>query len=362
MRSLVNKKDFVGALSKAVNFIPNSTAGRTSLVYVQSSEDLLRIAVSFPDITFITSCPADGDEGADPLALYGRRFYDIIRQTAHRVLIEADEERLTVTSDDSKWIERPVRGNLKTLALSGEVLAHADAADLAEAFERVKYAAGKDTIQPRLYLVDVVDGKVRASNGTNYHEVRTGVKGLTFQISNTHVDSFIKLMKAWKGDVAFSAGPNHYFFTHGRDTLALNKINTEFPDLDRLLIRPLKSQATFILKIRKAEAENAIRRVRLSQADDFPYIELHMSQREVLFRCVGEDGSEAVSKIEAVWNNNPRIATFHTQRLYECIANADREVLEIRFSKDTRDRKSPLTIEGDSSWQLVNQLKMRPKL
>lgn len=361
MKALVNKKDFVSALSKAVSFIPNSTAGRTSLVYAQAGSNVMKIAVSFPDITFITTCPAECMASSEPVALYGRKFYDIIRQTAHKALIEAAPGQLTVTSDDSKWIERPVQGSMKSLDQTGEVLARIEAQELADAFEGVKYAAGKDTIQPQFHMVDVRDGRVRASNGVNYHEVRTGVKGLTFQISNQHVDSFIKLMKAWSGDVALSEGPNHFFFQHGKDTLAVNKLNADFPDLDRLLIRPLKAQAIYTLKVRKVEAENAIRRVRLSQSDDFPYIELHMSQGEALFRCVGEDGIEAVSKIEAIWNNNPRIATFNTHRLYDCITHADKEVLEIRFSKDTRDRKSPMIVEGASLWMMVNQLKMRAR-
>lgn len=361
MKVKANKKDIVAALSKAVSFIPNSSEGRVSLVYLQANQDGLRVAVSFPDITFITSCPARVQETGDPIALYGRKFYEILRQTSHQVDLFMQDSKLALVSEDSKWVERTVVGAMKTLTPPEDVLARVESEDLHQALKSIKYATSKDTIQPRLHIVDVLDGKVRASNGTNYHEVRLGTKGLTFQIGTPNLDAFTKITKAWTGPISFSADESHFYFTHGSDSLAVARVSTTFPDLDRLVIRPLKAQATYVLKIRKSEAEDALRKVRLSQAADFPYVEMHLSSGECLFRCLSDDGSEAVSKIEANWGGNPRIATFNTSRLYDCILNADKDVLEIKFAKDTRDRKSPLTLENESGWALVNQLKMNAK-
>ncbi len=351
----------MGAAAKAVAFIPNSTQGRTSLAYLQATPDHLKVAVSFPDITFITQCPAEVEETGPPVALYGRKFFEIIRQTAHKVQLELADGKMSIVSDDSKWVERTTLGTMKTLTPPDDVVARIDASVLHAALSGVKYASSKDTIQPRLHIVDVLDGKVRASNGSNYHEVRTHVKGLTFQIGVANLDSLIKITKVWTAPIAFSANESHYFFAHGSDCLAVAKGNTSFPDLDRLVIRPLKAQATQVLKIRKAEAEEALRRVRLSQSSDFPYVEMHLSGNECLFRCLSESGDEAVSKIQARWSGSPRVATFNTGHLYGSILNAEKEVLEIKFAKDTRERKSPMTIEGETSWSLVNQLKMRPR-
>lgn len=355
------KSNLVASLAKAVSWIPNSASGRTSVVYLKPQDGKLRVAVSYPDVTFSTLCCAEGDGTEDVVALYGQKFYNIVKQASGDVQLLFEGAEFVVRCSGAKWVERPIRGSLQELDPPDVAEAVVKASTLAEAFTTISYVASKDTLVPSLFAVDVQDGRVRASNGANYHEIRCKIPGLTFQVSNTHVESFTKLMRLWTGEVHFSQNESNYYFRHEDDVLILRKLNVTFPDLDRLLIRPLKVQAQFLLKVRKLDMEEVLRKVRVSSSPAFPYVELHMHSGEVVARCLGDDGVQAVGKIEAIWNTAPRIATFNTNQLYSIVTHQDNEILEIRLAKDTKDRKSPIIMEGEDSWSLLTQLRMKPR-
>jgi len=358
---IVSKTDLVNSLAKAVGFIPNSASGKTSVVYLKPQAGQLRVAVSYPDVTFSTLCRSRGESTGDVVSLYGRKFYDIVKQTSGDLRLTHEGAEFSIRCSGAKWTERPIRGSLDDLSFPAKVEAEVESHVLASAFAEVQYVVDKMTNVPSLFALDINEGRIRGSNGMNYREVSTRVPGLTFQVSNLHVDSFTKLLKRWGGKIGFAQTSTNYYFRHEDDVLILRKLNAKFPDLDRSLVRPMKAQAQFLLKVRKVDMEEVLRKVRVSSSEKFPYVELHMRQGELLARCVGDDGVEAVGQIEAIWNQQPRIATFNTHELYAMITNQDTEILEIRFAKDTKDRKSPAVLEGENSWSLLTQLKMRPR-
>jgi len=358
---IVSKSELVSSLAKAVGFIPTATAGKTSVVYLKPQEGKLRVAVSYPDVAFSTLCRSRGEAPDNVVALYGRKFYDIVKQTSGDIRLTHEGAEFSIRCEGAKWVERPVRGSLEDPSFPEKVEAEIESHTLAEAFAEVQYVVDKATNVPSLSALDVHEGRIRGSNGSNYREVHTRVPGLTFQVSNSHVESFVKLLRRWSGKVEFSQTSTSYYFRHGDDVLLLRKLNTKFPDLDRSMVRPMKAQAQFILKVRRVDMEEVLRKVRVSSSEKFPYTELHLRQGELLARCVGDDEVEAVGKIEAIWNQTPRITTFNTHHLYAMVVNQTSEILEIRFAKDTKDRKSPAVIEGEDSWSLLTQLRMRPR-
>lgn len=357
----IAKEKLVASIAKAITFLPNSASGRTSVVYFKPQGGRLRVAVSFPEATFSTLCDVQGDATDDVVAVAGKKFAEIVKQTNGTVQLLFEGSEFVVRCPGAKWVERPVRGALTDIVAPDSISATVEAPDLLAAFQQVQYVASKETAVPSLYAVDVVDGLVRSSNGANYHEVHMRIPGLTFQVSNSHVESFVKLLKQWSGTIHFRENDSSYYFQHDNDILILRKLHVPFPDLERLLIRPIKVQAQSLLKVRKVDMEEVLRKVRVSSSPDFPYVELHMGQGELLARCLSGEGVEAVGKIEAIWNEKPRVATFNTNQLYGIVTNQKSEILEIRFAKDTKDRKSPLIMEGENSWSLLTQLKMRPR-
>lgn len=358
---IVAKTELVNSLAKAVSFIPNSSSGKTSVVYLKPQAGKVRVAVSYPDVTFSTLARSRGEGDGSVVALYGRKFYDIVKQTSGDLRLTHEGAEFSIRCEGAKWVERPIRGALDDLNFPTKVEAEVDGHVLYAAFAEMQYVVDKTSNVPSLFALDVNEGRIRGSNGANYREISTKVPGLTFQVSNLHVDSFTKLLKKWSGKVEFAQNASNYYFRHEDDVLILRKLNAKFPDLDRSLVRPMKAQAQFMLKVRKIDMEEVLRKVRVSSSEDFPYVELHMRQGELLARCLGDDGVEAVGQIEAIWNQQPRIATFNTHHLYAIVTNQSAEILEIRFAKDTKDRKSPAVIEGDDSWSLLTQLKMRPR-
>lgn len=361
MTASLAKRDLIAAVAKAASFIPNTSAGRSSVITLAPNQGYLRLSIAYPDGNFTTHCNVEDIGEAPEVSLYGKRFIDIVGRAEGAIKLSWDDTKLTVHSGKSKWTERALNRSVKAATLTGEQACTFVASELLHCLKEVQYAADKNSMRPTMFVVDVQDGRVRATNGSNYHEAKLVAEGLTFQVSNQQVPSFLKLLKAW-GDnkITFTTSDTSYGFKLGGDLLTMARLDIPFPDLDAALLRPLKAQASFTLKVRRTELEAAIRKVKLSSSDDFPYVEAHLTTEECLLKCEHE-GSEAVSSVKAVWANTPRIATFNIDMLQNFISSSTEDILEIRMAKDTRDRKSPFIMGGGTSWSMVTQLKMRPR-
>ena len=207
-------------------------------------------------------------------------------------------------------------------------------------------------------MIDVINGRIRACNGFQYHEVDTKIKDLTFSVPGTMTDNFISVMRYFDGDVEFYEDKNSYYFKNHDDLISVRKLQLSFPDLDRLLVRPLKSSVPALLQVNKGALTKALKQVRSIADDNYPYVELHLTQKEVLLRCTSKMGSDVVSQIEAKWAAKPRIATFNVKHLSQTIDSLHDGVLEIRFGTDTKTKKSPLVVEGVGTWTMLNQINL----
>ena len=230
-----------------------------------------------------------------------------------------------------------------------------DSYTLLTAFNTVKYAIDSDSVRPALFMVDVIDGRVRACNGFQYHDVDTKVKGLTFSIPGGMADSFCNVLRYFDGEIDFYADDDAYYFKNGGDTISVHKLAAKFPDLDRLLVRPLRSEIPALLQVRHKDIVEAVKRVRLALDENYPYIELHLNKTEVVVRGTQKSGAEAATSIKASWASKPRVATFNVRYLLQTLDSLNAEQLELRFGADTKSKKSPMVMEGSGTWTMLNQ-------
>jgi DNA polymerase III sliding clamp (beta) subunit (PCNA family) len=341
--------------------VPTSSRGKQSLVHFTPKDDKVQLALSYPEVTFITDFAATEIVTGSTLSVYARKFYDILKSTDHTVTVGEAGGRIGITSGQTKWAERLVSYSVKDLQIPDTDESYFEPEEMVEAFKKVKYCAGLDTGRPGFFMVDVVAGKVRASDGVCYQEVRTKAKKSTFTVSNPMVDSFIKILSEWKSDVRLTTTSTHFFFSCGPDVMVLARSSSVFPNLDKIIIRHLRMNAKYSLKMRRIELETALKKAAVVSDGTFPYVELHLNTKECLLRAKGDTGSEVVTKIEAAWSGAPRILTFDPNKLLACVKSQQPDILQFLLDKDTTNRKSPLVLDGAVSWAFVNQLKMRPR-
>jgi len=352
----VSKPVLVNNLKKVVSFIPKlKSSTSASIVVVDPLEDAVRISLSYPEAAMQTTVGALSELTEKQLRISGPQFLSIVSSADREIIFEADDNFATIRSGQSVWKEPMPTGTVPKIVRPEKPECVVDAYTLLTALNTVKYAIDSDSVRPALYMVDVIDGRVRACNGFQYHEVNNKVPGMTFSIPGGMVDSFGSVLRYFDGDISFYSDDNSYYFENGSDIISIHKLSSRFPDLDKLLVRPLKSEVPALLKINKNKLVTAIKRVKLALDDTYPYVELHINKSEVVVRGTQKSGAEAATSVPANWASKPRVATFNVTYLMRTLASLPEEDLELRFGNDTKTKKSPMVMEGVGSWMMLNQ-------
>lgn len=353
----IAKTELVGTLKKVVAFIPKiKTSDYSGVVSITPVDGKVKLTLSYPEATIESICDAsEVSEDETPITIQGRKLLPIVSAADKEVELRVSNEFLEVVSGRSQWREPMPKVSAKPIVLPKEPAATFGVYQVLTAFNTVSYAIDSDSVRPSLYMIDVVDGRVRACNGFQYHEVSTKNPGLTFSIPGGMAESFIAVMRYFDGDIDFYSDDDSYYFKNGNDTISVRKVQLAFPDLDRLLVRPLRSEVPALLQVDKNGLLKALRKARLALDDKYPYVELHITKKELVVRGTQKMGAEHVSAIPAVWDAKDRVATFNIKHIVNTVENLHDGTLELRFGPDTKKKKSPMVVEGTGTWTMVNQ-------
>lgn len=352
----VSKPVLTKTLKKVVSFIPKLKSSTTaSTVLVDPLQDSIRISLGYPEAAMQTTIGALSEPTENQFRMTGPQFLSIVSSADREIEFSADDTFATIRSGSSVWKEPMPTSEVKEIEFPDKLTCTVNSYALLTAINTVKYAVDSDSVRPALYMVDVINGRARACNGFQYHESDTKTEGLTFTIPGGMVDSFSTVMRYFEGDVEFAEDEEFYYFRNNDDLVTIHKLSSHFPDLDRLLVRPLKSEVPALLKVDKAALVQAVKRVKLVIDESYPYVELHISKNEVVVRGTQKSGAEAATSVKAHWATKPRVATFNVQHLSRTLNNLPDGELELRFGNDTKTKKSPMVMEGAGSWMMLNQ-------
>lgn len=352
----VSRPVLINTLKKVVAFIPKvKSSTSTGVVSVDPLENEIKISLSYPEASITTKIGALSDPEESSIKIHGHKFLSIVGLSDKEIVFTSDGSSAEIRSGTSLWKEPMPAAYTYTGSQPESPVCTVDSYALLTAFNAVKYAVDYDSVRPALFMVDVIDGRVRACNGFQYHEVDLKIPSLSFSISGGMVDSFCAVLRYFDGNIDFYDGSDSYFFNSSNTSISVRKLAASFPDLDRLLVRPLKSESPALLQVDKNALINAVKRVKIAIDDSYPYVEVHINKSEVLVRGTQKSGAEAVTSVPADWASKPRIATFNAKYLLQTLGSLSAQNLELRFGADTKSSKSPMVMEGSGTWTMLNQ-------
>lgn len=352
----VSKAVLNTALKKVVSFIPKlKSSDAASIVVIDPLDDAIRISLSYPEASIQTTIGALSDSSEKQLRMSGPQLLSIVASSDREVVFTADDVFAEIRSGSSVWKEPMPIATTPTIVCPDTKVCAINSYNLLTSVNTVKYAIDSDSVRPALYRVDITNGRVRACNGFQYHEVTNEVDGLTLSIPGGMVDSFCSVLRYFDGDIDFYCDEESYYLKNNKDLIIIHKLSSHFPNLDRLLVRPLKSDVPALLKVKRKDLTTAIKRAKIVLDESYPYIELHISSSEVVVRGTHRSGAEAVTSIPAIWATKPRVATFNVAYLLQSLSGLDADDLELRFGNDTKSKKSPVVFEGAGTWMMLNQ-------
>lgn len=353
----VSKIALAGTLKKVVAFIPKIKGSTNSGVISFLPDDPhVRLILSFPEASMESKCTLTSIEGpSETIALNGRKFLSIVAASDKEIELDTDEGYAVIKTGSTKWQEPMPNVSANRIKLPDTDPVKFDVYPLLKAMNTVRYAVDSDSVRPALFMIDVSDGRVRACNGFQYHEMSTDITGLTFTVPGNMVENFVAVLRYFDGEVEFYSDDNSYYFKNGDDLISIRKLQLKFPDLDRLLVRPLRSAVPALLQVRKKDMLDALKQVHLVLEDTYPYVELHIHKDTLMFRCTQKAGAFSVAEIKCIWDTKPRIVTFNAKYLAQTLKSLHDGDLEIRFGEDTKNSKSSMVVEGVGTWTMLNQ-------
>jgi DNA polymerase III sliding clamp (beta) subunit (PCNA family) len=352
----VSRPVLISTLKKVVAFIPRvKTSDSAGVVTVDPLKDSIRLTLTYPEAAIQTTVGAISDESEDGIRIHGHKFLSMVSVADKEIIFKADEAFAEFRSGKSMWREPMPAPSPFTMSCPETRTCAVDSYTLLTAINTVKYAIDIDSVRPALFMVDVIDGRVRACNGFQYHDVDTKTKGLTFSIPGGMTDGFCSVLRHFDGEIDFYEDDDSYYFKNNGDTISIHKLAAKFPDLDRLLVRPLRSEIPALLQVKRADLRTAVKQVKLVLDDNYPYIELHLNKDEIVVRGTQKSGAEAATSIPSSWASKPRVVTFNVKYLLQTLDSLSDGPLELRFGADTKSKKSPMVMEGSGVWTMLNQ-------
>lgn len=233
--------------------------------------------------------------------------------------------------------------------------------DVASALKRLKYAIGSESGRPYLMVLDVHHGRFRACDGWKYHEINLRLNHLTFSVLESGLDALLKVLRQphWEASrTVFYRMANSFIFSGGGDTLRLPRLNVNFPDLDTVMIRPLKTKIPSLLRVDAETLISGLKQVRLLTDKDRPAVEMYLTAEQMTLRT-SRTNANAVATLPVRWAAQSRTAYFDVNSLLAFLdAYGRRGDIELRFGTDTKDARGPIVAEGEDSWAMLNQLKI----
>ena len=175
----IGKKYLLDAIAKASVLVPKTKSSSLhSYIFLRADNGKLTITLSHPEAYLQTTCEIAAELEAD-FSLKTQKLYNIIQASDKEITFSVQENAVEIRSGSSLWLEpqfdlKPMNCGVEDEKEYLEV----ETFILLTGLNTIKYAMENDSIRPSLYMVDCVNGRLRACNGFRYHEINLNIPGL----------------------------------------------------------------------------------------------------------------------------------------------------------------------------------------
>lgn len=297
-----------------------------------------------------------------------QQFASVIREAANdtvhvRVMRKKEKLTATIKCANTQW-------TLPLHMLSGfpdfseaESLGLVDVEreGLLKALQRVRKAASSDPTRPYLMLVDVKNGKMRASDSIRFQQIKYEFP-FDCQIPVRAAGDIVQRLSACNEEtIEVGQSDTALLFKIGKDFLLAQKIAAKFPDVDEVLLKPTLANDQ-ILKVDREALLKAVRRVRIMADETTSAVVLSLNVGSVSVEAkdrLGKNGT-SVETVDAEWDHPPRHVSFNHQHLSDMLSSTKSETCSFRLGKDLKTRPTPLLMEDteDGFTAVLSQIRL----
>lgn len=363
-------------IMKSMNAVPTRNLMPVlSNFLIEVEENHLRVAASDLQLSVLAESPLVTVKQPGRAVFPAKKLQEIVRAAPDgevHVSVEVKNNKasahITATSSSdthpSKWVLRLMQSEDFPVFpdASEEEFVAVSRSKFLQAVKQVRQAVTQDTMRGNLRMIDIRDGKVRASDGVRYQQVELEFP-LDIAIPINAVDDLVKVLGLSEiEEFSVADTDRHLLFRIGKDLFIAQKMSHEFPSVDETLLAPaLENQ--YELHVDRKALVSAIRRVRITSDEETSVVLLHIEDDSVTVSSKDKKGSYSEQVIDATWKGpNARTMAYNHKHLLDMLAMADSTSCEFRLGKEIKNRPQPLLLKDDKAKMVGVLLQMRLSL
>lgn len=348
------KAEFQALLEKAAIVVPTRDIMPVLKNFrLEVSEKGIQVSATDLELSVVVSAGLVSSAAPGTAVLPARKMLEILREADDGdLLIKVRGDSATVSVGRATWTLRLQRAqDYPALPSVGSVELHPVSRDrFLHAIQAVQYAAGKDATRPTLMMLDVSGGKMTACDGRRFQQASLGDDfPVSMQLPIGAVGDLVKLLRsADQETVSVGETEFHLVFEVGQDVFIVNKLMTEFPDVEEILLRPAESNRDR-LSVARSALDAAVKRVRINADPDVSAVALELARGKLTVSSRDRHGNASNETVEASWDGEERSVVVNHSFLIDMLAMHGGESCNFLLGEDTKSRKSPVVLRDDDA-------------
>lgn len=218
------------------------------------------------------------------------------------------------------------------------------------AVQAVRYAAARESTRANLMMLDVTAGKMTACDGVRFQQAVLGEDfPLSLQIPIGAVDDLLTILRATELESVFvGESENFLVFRVGTDVFVANKLDAQFPDVEKIMLRPALENK-YQLQVDRQELIDAVKRVRINADQETSAIGIRIASGRLVVVSRDKYGNAAEEELLAGWDGADRLIVVNHVFLSDMLTMYDAASCQFRLGTDTKSRKSPVMLRDEES-------------
>lgn len=231
-----------------------------------------------------------------------------------------------------------------------------------KAVRSVAKAASREVSRSNLMMLDIDQGRMRASDGVRFQQVTlpTWPKDFDTQIPTSILPELTKLLRSSEAtEFNIAETDSHLIFQVGNNVLLSTKLLVKFPPIDKQLLAPVVNN-TELLQVDREALSSAIKRVRIAADPESPAVVLKLSEDALVVAAQDKRlGAVATEALDVSWKSGKRQLSFNAQPLLDLLAMTDAQSCDFWLGKDAKSRSSSLYLKDeDGLVGVLNQMRI----
>jgi DNA polymerase III sliding clamp (beta) subunit (PCNA family) len=331
---------------------------------IDVSPGRLRLAATDGELTVFAETPAVDTDSTGTIYILARKLQAILAEAPEgqvTIAVSGGFASVSVVSSGkgagATWsLKLPGTTNAPELLDPAELsFKAARREDFLSALKTVRHAVSADSGRPQYTQVHIAehDGSMYATASDSNQLSRVPVKGfpLAMDIPLAVLDDLTKLLAGSPvEDAEVASSRDHLVFRAGTVTLAVLRLSTAFPDMDRLMLEPARANEAE-LGVSKTELQAALRRVRINADGKTSAIALIVERgdesghAQLTVLATDADGNSATEEVGAAWEGGSRTLVVNSKFLEGMLAAHPAGDCAFRLGPDRGKTKTMVLLE-----------------